>query len=222
VFLDEIGELDAGIQVKLLRVLQSREFQRVGETNSRSFRGKIVAATNRNLANEIEQKRFRDDLYFRLCADIVHTPTLREQLSESPGDVVTLLSFLTRRIIPDDSTESSALATEVQQWIEENMPPGYGWPGNIRELEQCARNVMIRGCYHPSTERRDAEPTLRDKLASQVVTGELKIDELLRHYTSLAFAMDGSYVAAAERLGVNWRTVREKMDSALVAEYGKN
>ncbi len=70
-FLDEIGELDASIQVKLLRTLQSREFSRIGETQTRKFRGKIIAATNRNLAAEMQAGRFREDFYYRLCADMI-------------------------------------------------------------------------------------------------------------------------------------------------------
>ena len=75
VFLDEIGELDPGIQVKLLRVLQTRTFQRIGETDERRFEGKIIAATNRNLDEELEGGDFRADFYYRLCADRVTTPT---------------------------------------------------------------------------------------------------------------------------------------------------
>lgn len=219
VFLDEIGELHGEIQVKLLRVLQSRVFQRVGETTARTFRGKIVAATNRDLSDEIQQGRFREDLYFRLCADIVRTPTLKEQLTDSPGDLPTLVVFLTRRIIPDNSAESDSLATEVVAWIQSHLND-YDWPGNIRELEQCARNVMIRGAYQPS--RRSSQPEHRqgrDKLAFLVAEGRLTMDELVRHYASLAFATQGSYVAAAQQLKVNWRTVREKLDDKLVEEY---
>jgi DNA-binding NtrC family response regulator len=223
IFLDEIGDLEAGLQVKLLRVLQSRVFQRVGETVGHTFRGKIVAATNRDLAKEILQERFREDLYFRLCADIVRTPTLKEQLSESPGDLATLVAFLTQRIIPDDPAESSSLADEVVTWIQTHLGDNYGWPGNIRELEQCARNVMIRGAYHPS---RDASISTdrrgRTRLASLVTSGQLNLDELVCHYASLAFAMHGSYVAAAEQLKINWRTVRDKLDVELVAEYRKD
>src|SRR5690606_8428305 len=76
VFLDEIGELDGPIQVKLLRVLQSRTFQRLGDTRTRRFGGKIIAATHRDLAAEMQAGRFRADLYYRLCSDLITTPTL--------------------------------------------------------------------------------------------------------------------------------------------------
>ena len=85
VFLDEIGELDGEIQVKLLRVLQTRSFQRIGETRTRRFAGKIIAATNRDLAREMQAGSFREDFYYRLNSDWVRTPTLREQLADHPG-----------------------------------------------------------------------------------------------------------------------------------------
>ncbi|RYG67550.1 sigma-54 factor interaction domain-containing protein, partial [bacterium] len=81
IFLDEIGELDPAVQVKLLRVLQSRTFERLGDTRTLSFRGKVIAATNRTLAKEIAAGRFRQDLFYRLCADVIETPPLRELLN---------------------------------------------------------------------------------------------------------------------------------------------
>jgi len=220
VFLDEIGELDVSLQVKLLRVLQSRIFQRVGEIGQREFRGKIVAATNRDLAVEIREGRFREDLYYRLCADIVQTPTLRDQLADSPDDLPHLVQFLAQRIITDDPTEAAILADEVVDWITKHLDKDYAWPGNIRELEQCVRNVMIRGSYRPSPAAVAGVPTtVRQKLSADMLVGHLTMDELMQHYASLAFALDGSYVAAANRLRINWRTVRDKVQPDLVARY---
>ena len=85
IFLDEIGDLDPAIQVKLLRVLHSRQFQRLGDTKSRPFRGKIMAATNRDLPEQIAAGRFRRDFYYRICSDLIETPTLAEQLSPVAG-----------------------------------------------------------------------------------------------------------------------------------------
>jgi transcriptional regulator with GAF, ATPase, and Fis domain len=75
VFLDEVGDVDAGIQVKLLRVLQSRTFERLGDSRPRTFTGKLIAATNRDLGAEMHAGRLRSDFYYRLCADIVETPS---------------------------------------------------------------------------------------------------------------------------------------------------
>ncbi|MCZ6664310.1 MAG: sigma-54 factor interaction domain-containing protein, partial [Gammaproteobacteria bacterium] len=101
VFLDEIGELDPTIQVKLLRVLQSRRFQRLGETTDREFHGKIIAATNRDLSSAMRGGEFREDFYYRLCADVIRTPSLREQLAEAPDDLGNLILFIARRIHRD-------------------------------------------------------------------------------------------------------------------------
>src|SRR5262245_56005773 len=93
VFLDEIGEIDTTLQIKLLRVLQTRTFHRLGENRQRSFLGKFMAATNRDLRVEMQEGRFRADFYYRLCSDIIATPPLHEQLAESPGDLPRLVAF---------------------------------------------------------------------------------------------------------------------------------
>src|SRR5690606_28342603 len=113
VFLDEIGELDAAIQVKLLRVLQVRAFQRLGDTATRRFAGKIIAATNRYLAEELEAGRFRQDFYYRLCSDLIAVPTLREQLADCPDDLRNLIHFFVERIVGEDDLE---LAAQVEAW----------------------------------------------------------------------------------------------------------
>ena len=86
-FLDEIGELDPTIQVKLLRAFQTRTFERLGDTQTRTFNGKIVAATNRDLDREMSEGSFRADFYYRLCSDIIATPSLHDQLSDAPEDL---------------------------------------------------------------------------------------------------------------------------------------
>ena len=159
VFLDEIGELDEAIQVKLLRVLQDRRFVRVGETTDRprEFRGKIIAATNRDLAAAMGAGRFRQDFYYRLGDDHIETPSLAEQLTDRPQDLPEMVRFLASHVlgehVPDAdgavdvelcSREADALAGQAIAWIEGNLKD-YPWPGNFRELGQCVRNVMIRG-----------------------------------------------------------------------------
>ncbi len=147
VFLDEIAEVDVSIQVKLLRVLQTRTFQRLGDTRERRFHGKIIAATNRDLSAEMRAGRFREDLYYRLCSDLIETPPLEEHLRDSPQELRNLLLFISQRIAGDK--EAAPLAHEAERWIEQYLGRDYRWPGNVRELEQCVRNVMIRGEYRP-------------------------------------------------------------------------
>jgi hypothetical protein len=215
VFLDEIGELEAGIQVKLLRVLQDRQFQRVGETDVRRFDGKLVAATNRDLPAEIEAGRFREDLYYRLCADVVRTPTLREQIADSPDELPGLIAQLTRRIVGEE--DAPDLTREVVEFVDGHLGRSHPWPGNVRELEQCVRNVLIRGRYEPA--RRSPGSTGAD-LAAQLERGELTADELLRLYCTRVYARTRNYEETGRRLGLDRRTVKAKVDRALLDASG--
>jgi hypothetical protein len=212
VFLDEIGELDPGIQVKLLRVLQARTFQRLGDTTDRHFGGKIIAATNRDLAAEMAAGRFRDDLYYRLCADLIETPSLRAQLDDAPDELRVLVDFIARRVVGDD--EAEPLAGEVLAWIETQLGADYPWPGNVRELEQCVRNVLIRREYRPPA---PGQAGARDALADAVRAGTLTADELLNRYCTLVFADSGSYLESARRLGLDRRTVKSRVDTDFLA-----
>ncbi|MEN8181194.1 MAG: sigma-54 factor interaction domain-containing protein, partial [Myxococcota bacterium] len=211
VFLDEIGELDPAIQVKLLRVLQTRRFQRIGETDERHFRGKIIAATHRDLGREMRGGSFRTDLYYRLCADIIETPTLREQLADSPEELRNLVLVLARRIAGEG--EAEALTEEVVSWVSGHLDPDHPWTGNVRELEQCVRNVLIRGEYHPP---RRPEPEA-DDVAALLRQGQLSAEALLRRYCTEVYARTGSYEEAARRLGLDRRTVKAKVDPELLA-----
>jgi transcriptional regulator with AAA-type ATPase domain len=216
VFLDEVGELDSAIQVKLLRVLQDRTFQRLGETRMRHFPGKIIAATNRDLAAEMRAGRFREDLYYRLCGDKITTPSLQEQFADAPGDLRNLLLFIAKRIVPQ---EAEALASEVEAWIDRHLGRGYPWPGNFRELEQCVRNFLIRKEYRPAYAPGNAPADgPRQALATAVAAGTLTMDELERSYYTLVYAQTGSYQDAARRLKRNWRTVKSKIDRKLLQQ----
>ena len=207
IFLDEIGDLDAVIQVKLLRVLQTRMFQPLGDTVDRRFHGKLIAATNRDLAQAMEQGQFREDFYYRMCSDLVVTPSLHEQLQEAPEALYALVTFIAHRIL---GPEADALAAEVTDWIHRHLGDAYTWPGNIRELEQCVRNVLIRRSYHPP-ERQAA--TGRDRLTPALRHCNMTADELLRHYCSLVFEQTGSYAETARRLDLDRRTVKSKVES---------
>jgi transcriptional regulator with PAS, ATPase and Fis domain len=213
VFLDEIGELEPALQVKLLRVLQTRTFQRLGDTRDRRFEGKIVAATNRDLAHEIEAGRFREDFYYRICSDLIVTPSLDEQLRAAPGERRALVRFVAGRVA--GPAEADSLAEESERWIDANLGESYRWPGNFRELEQCVRNVMIRGEYRPP---RAANPSARQRVADDVLAGSLSAEELLRRYCTLVYAQTGSFQETGRRLGLDRRTVREKIDASLLAE----
>ena len=227
VFLDEIGELEPSIQVKLLRVLQTRTFSPVGETKLHRFLGKFVTATNRDLAAEISRGHFREDLYYRLCADMVRTPTLQEQLMDRPEDLLELTRFIARRLLVELPDEADSLASEAVHWVEQHFGNSYDWPGNIRELEQCVRNVLIRKSYKPSRrialQRPDAIPlhSMRgtDEFVRSMLAGEMTLDEVSEHYASLVYAQVGRYDLASQKLGIDWRTLKDKLKQDLISKF---
>ncbi len=221
VFLDEIGDLDASIQVKLLRVLQSRSFQRLGETTDRKFEGKIIAATNRDLPALIESGDFRADFYYRLCADMVTTPSLRDQLASAPGDLEHLVEYIAHKICPD---ESEGLARETLNYVRTHLGPSYNWPGNIRELEQCVRNVLIRGAYQPQSVGQSGaaghatgQMPLEIALANTAQTSPLTAEQLLGTYCTLIYLQTGNYEQTARILNLDRRTVKAKINQEELA-----
>ncbi len=223
VFLDEIGETDLAIQVKLLRVLETRSFERLGETRFRSFEGKVVAATNRDLSREMQAGRFRADLYYRLCSDLLVTPTLHERIAAAPEERANLVLFLSQRALGEGLEElATEVAREVEGWIDRHLGPDYPWPGNVRELAQCVHNVLIRGEYRPARplEAPGEQGGARARLAAEILSGELSAEEVLRRYCTLVYARVGSYEEAGRRLGLDRRTVKSRVAEDLLAEIG--
>src|SRR5262249_40248872 len=97
-FLDELGDLDPGIQIKLLRVIETRSVHPVGETKAKQFQGKLIAATNRDLATRIGSGDFREDLYYRLCSDQIQTPSLADQIASAPHVLNELILYMSRKV----------------------------------------------------------------------------------------------------------------------------
>ncbi len=210
VFLDEIAEIEPAIQVKLLRVLQTRQFQRIGDTEQRRFRGKVISATNRDLAECMANGDFREDLYYRICSDRIVTPSLAEQVSGSMDELEVLAQFIAAGLI---GVEAPSLAREVVEWVESNLGVDYAWPGNFRELEQCVRGVLIRKEYQPEATHRVG---VREELRQAFLAGEGTADRMLRDYCTLVYARMGSFEAAARSLGLDRRTVKAKLDEGLL------
>jgi transcriptional regulator with AAA-type ATPase domain len=210
VFLDEIGELEPSIQVKLLRVLQTRSFQSIGDTMEKRFAGKIVAATNRDLARAMQSGALREDFYYRLCSDVIVTPSLREQLREAPEVLHELIVFIAGQVA---GVDPAPIVADAEAWILEHLGAAYPWPGNIRELEQCVRSIMIRGSYRPPSTRpvSPIEAMLRD-----IEHGTLTADELLSTYCTLVYAQTGNYQECARRLQLDRRTVKSRVDETLL------
>lgn len=134
IFLDEIGELAPAIQVKLLRVLEEKEFMRVGGSESVRTDARIVAATNMNLARRVEEGKFRQDLFFRLCVVRIEIPPLRER----PEDIEPLFWHFLRQIIEEQGRELPRVSRSAIQKLET-----YSWPGNARQLRNFAESIAV-------------------------------------------------------------------------------
>ena len=215
VFLDEIGELGLELQVKLLRVLQARTYCRLGDTTELTFKGKIIAATNRNLEQEIANGNFREDFYFRICSDRIQTPSLREQLADQPSDLPWLIESILRRQVVEDQV--GGLSSEITSWIESHLGTDYPWPGNIRELEQCVRSFLVRQNYvpikiHGGERGQYGLPTW----LQPVVGGNLTAEELLSRYCTFVYSQQGSYEKTAQIVKLDRRTVKAKIDEELL------
>ena len=206
-FLDEVGEMSSATQVKLLRVLQEQQFERVGGTEAITVDIRIITATNKNLLKEVEAKQFREDLYYRLNVVPVQLPALRERRDDIPPLAEYFLQFYAeknrreiRQILPD------ALDAMMR----------YDWPGNVRELENTIeRGVIIARSEHLSSEelpphmRKIAESTTG--YASDVAVGgtikEMEKEFIARTLVSVA----GNRTHAAKILGITRKTLQNKM-----------
>lgn len=134
IFLDEVGEIPLDVQNKLLRVLQEKRYERVGEDRTRRADVRIVAATNRDLKKAVAAGRFREDLYYRLNVFPIHVPALRERLDDVPLLAKHFVSLSTRELKCSKPRLTSAAVTKLQS---------YDWPGNVRELRNVVERAVI-------------------------------------------------------------------------------
>ena len=152
-FLDEIGELPPDLQVKLLRVLQERVFERVGGTEPVKVDIRIVAATNKDLAKMVEEGRFREDLYYRLNVVQIHIPPLRERREDIP----LLVSHFIAQIASENGITPKSFTQEAQNYLL-----GYEWPGNIRQLQNVIERCMVM-IPRDVIDVEDLPPEIRDE-----------------------------------------------------------
>jgi Nif-specific regulatory protein len=204
-FLDEIGDFSPTVQVKLLRVLQEREYERVGSNLTRKADVRIIAATNRDLEREVEAGRFRHDLFYRINVFPIHLPALRERRE----DILLLADFFTAKYAERMKKKVRRISTTAI-----NMMMAYHWPGNVRELENCieyavllCRDGVIQGSSLPSTLQLPHAKTLRE-----MGTLRLKVENLERDLIADALkAHSGRVTLAAKELGITERMLRYKM-----------
>ena len=206
VFLDEIGEVPESIQVKLLRLLQSGEFQAIGSEERSFYEGKIIAATHRDLDAEMRSGRIREDFFYRLCGDQVNTVALHEILASRPDEIIGSVHYICSRLFgPEGAGE---LSSRVVDTLRAQVPKNYEWPGNFRELEQAVRNVIVRNEY---------VPVLRSEESNSIETvyenTEVSLAQWSATYARKAFENAGSYREAARRLKIDQRTLKKLVES---------
>ncbi|MFD3158425.1 sigma 54-interacting transcriptional regulator [Haloimpatiens sp. FM7330] len=218
IFLDEIGELDKSMQAKILRVLQEKEFQRVGGEENIKVNVRIIAATNRNLEQMVRNGEFREDLYYRLNVIPIFLPPLRERIQDIP----LLVEHFIKKISKDMNKQIKGVKEEC---LEALM--NYSWPGNVRELQNIIeRMVTLTDDYF--IKLQDLPMYIRDKSIknslltnnnkklnseiSQILDDEniLPLEEYEKIIIKKALKKYGSYNAAAKVLGVTHKTVAAK------------
>ena len=202
-FLDEIGEVPLEIQPKLLRLLQDREFERVGETRTRRADVRLIAASNRNLAEEVEAGRFREDLYYRLNVISLKMPALRERPSDILPITERYLEFFGNQL----GRGAVRLSADAQRAIVD-----YNWPGNLRELKNVIERSLILSEGDELT-RQDLPPDVlgSDGEAQLLTTGALiTLEELESAHIRRVIAKIESLEDAANILGIDPATLYRK------------
>jgi Nif-specific regulatory protein len=196
VFLDEIGELAPGLQAKLLRVLQEREFDRVGGTATIRLDIRVIAATNRDLAVEVQRKAFREDLYHRLNVVSIRMPPLRER----PADILPLAHLFAERAAARCGRRLTGFSSQAEARLL-----SYSWPGNVRELENAIERAVVLGDTGQIL-LEDLPETVLDAARGQTETsafhdviGQAKRDSIVRAWAEA----NGDYKAAAQLLGLH-------------------
>ncbi|HYQ82005.1 MAG TPA: sigma 54-interacting transcriptional regulator, partial [Anaeromyxobacteraceae bacterium] len=202
-FLDEVGEVSPGMQVKLLRALQEKEVRRVGENRSRPVDVRVVAATNRNLAEEVAAGRFRQDLYYRLRVIELRVPPLRDR----PEDVLPLarvfLAETARRMGRKDTGFTPRAADQLLR---------YPWPGNVREVQNAIEHAVALSAG-TRVEVEDLPEELRAAMPRPRPAGRTRpLEEIEREYILAAVeGAGGNRTRAAAELGIGLATLKRKL-----------
>jgi len=206
VFLDEIGDVPGPIQVKLLRILQEREFERLGSNVTRHTDVRIIAATNQDLRAALEQGTFREDLYYRLNVVPLNIPPLRERKQDIP--------FLANHFIRKLAADSGSAVESITDAAMERLM-AYHWPGNVRELENVIERslVLCRGSQLDAGDvRLESAPRPRSQNGQHFLPEGLTLDqyeqELIREALRRA---DGNKSHAARLLGLTRNALRYRL-----------
>jgi two-component system response regulator AtoC len=218
--LDEIGELPLSLQPKLLRVLQEHTFERIGGTASIHADVRVIAATNRPLEDDVEQKTFRADLFYRLNAFTVRLPPLRERQS----DILPLAEYFLARYAQRNQPAPAGLAADAIVSLQ-----NYSFPGNVRELEHLIERAAVKAggraitadlIQEELTREKSAAPGVFDAQSAEAMPFHEAVASWERHLIQQALkASRGNKSDAARRLGIHRRLLYEKLTQLLGVQH---
>lgn len=207
IFLDEIGEINPSIQVKLLRVLQERKIERIGSEQSIEIDVRVIAATNKNLEEEVKAGRFREDLYYRLNVVRIEMPPLRDRKEDIP---LLIHSFL-REFNLDNEKNIKGFDNRSRSAMLK-----YSWPGNIRELRNCVESAVVM-CSGDEIKLSDLPSALQENMEEKSIRIPLGISmeeaEMIIIQENLA-ANNGNKSKTADILGIGRKTLQRKLEEA--------
>ncbi len=218
-FLDEIGEMPLDMQAKLLRALQERTVRPVGGDKETPFDARILAATHRDLEADVSERRFRQDLYYRINVVCIDVPPLHERGT----DILKLAVYFVDRLSDRAGRPRVSLSPQVAERLM-----SYDWPGNVRELENCMERVMALARFDQMTledlpERIRTYAPERFVLSADQADEVLKLDELERRYIFRVIKLvEGNKSRAAQLLGLDRRTLYRKLDRYRGAARGNS
>ncbi|RYG19101.1 MAG: response regulator [Chitinophagaceae bacterium] len=216
IFLDEIGEMPLELQIKLLRVLQEKEIEKIGGNKTLKIDVRVIAATNRNLEKEVAEDRFRLDLYYRLNVFPITLPSLRERVA----DIQALATYFISKFTPKGRLPKIISTTALQKLQH------YTWPGNIRELEHLIERTII---LTPGNEINDVELPVTINNSSKIFSNNqplLRMDDMERNYIlSVLQSCNGKVSGqggAAQILGMPTSTLNSRMQKLGIKKEGAN
>ncbi|MDI9387565.1 MAG: sigma-54 dependent transcriptional regulator [Spirochaetota bacterium] len=211
IFLDEIGEIDQNIQIKLLRVLQEKEFERVGGEETIQVDSRVIAATNKDLVEQIKKKQFREDLYYRLNVVHIHLPPLRERKDDIPLMVTQFL----QEFAEENNKNIIGIDAKARRLLY-----SYDWPGNIRQLRNCIESAVVMS-QGDTIQVEDLPPTIAESRGENAVHIPLGITmaeaEKAIILENLAF-FKGNKSKTADSLGIGRKTIHRKLDDYLATD----
>lgn len=235
IFLDEIGELPMNLQAKILRVLQEKEIQRLGSSNPIPVQARVIAATNQNLAKMVKEKKFREDLFYRLNVVPLEIPPLRVR----KDDIPLLANYFVKKFCDELASPAKQIASEVMKALKQ-----YAWPGNVRELENVIKRAIVLS-PGPTIGPEVVLPFLGDSL-SHVDMDEIALEDIVRKklasflskwdgydvedlYDAVMNRVEkpllelvlertrGNQIRAAKMLGINRNTLHKKIRELKIA-----